>query len=276
MSAAAAVPAATPGSNVPAPTWMDAVEHPLDVRTLALLLDNRIAAIRIPGFASVDECRAFAAAARAGNIRHYSVARRIGYIGMAQYEYRWDRPKSDFFEAVPAAAADLQQVCARSFDAVQRLIDRLQAVWPHPVGIAREEAGPYFAGIVRFASEGVDLHADWAPLNAPHYAIGRIDAQLGWNFFAEELAEGGITIVHNAPWSPPVAAGEIPRSYGLDRAIVAGAPSMSYRPTAGDVVLFNTRNPHEVSGGPAGGNAERISIGSFVGRLPDGQLVLWS
>ena len=56
---------------------------------------------------------------------------------------------------------------------------------------------------------------------------------------------------------------------------MAGAPALRYRPTAGDVVLFNTRNPHEVSGGPAG-DAERISIGSFVGRLADGQLVLWS
>lgn len=261
---------------VPAPTWVDAVEHPLNAQTLRDLLDNRIAAIRIPGFASSAECRQFAAAARAGPIKHYSVGRRIGYIGMAQYEFRWGHPKSDFFDAVPAANRDLRQVLANTFDAVQRLIDRLQAVWPHPVGIAREELGEYYAGIIRFAGEGVDLHADWAPLNAPHYAIGAVDAQLGWNFFAEELAEGGITRVHNAPWDPPLTPGEIPRSYGLDPAIVAGAPSMTYRPTAGDVVLFNTRNPHEIGGGRAEGDGNRISIGSFIGRMPDGRLVLWS
>ena len=74
----------------------------------------------------------------------------------------------------------------------------------------------------------------------------------------------------------PVQPGEIPQSYGLARDIVAGAPSLRYRPTAGDVVLFNTRNPHEVAGGTAVGDGSRISIGSFVGRMPDGRLVMWS
>lgn len=261
---------------VPPATWTSLEEHPLDGDTLRHLLDNRIPAIRIRGFATPDECRSFAAAARGGKVKAYSVGRRIGYIGMAQYEYRWDHPKEAFFQAVPQAQRDLREVLDASFDPVQRLMDRLRAVWPAPVELAREPLGEYFAGIVRFASEGVDLHADWAPLNAPKYAIGSIDGQLGWNFFAEELPEGGLTTVHNAPWTPDVAPGEIPRSYGLDRSVVAGAPSITYRPTAGDVVLFNTRNPHEIGGGSASGAAERISIGSFVGRMPDNRLVLWS
>jgi hypothetical protein len=256
-------------------TWTDLKEQPLNSDTLRELLDNRIGAIRIPGFASPEECRAFAAAARQGKVKAYSVGRRIGYIGMAQYEYRWNHPKQDFFTAVPSALEDLRQVLDASFDPVARLMGLLQGVWPSRVEIAREEMGEYFAGIIRFASEGVDLHADWAPLNAPGYAIGSIDGQLGWNFFAEELAEGGLTTVHNAPWNPDVKPGQIPPSYGLDRSVVAGAPSITYRPTAGDVVLFNTRNPHEISGGPPG-QGDRISIGSFVGRMPDNRLVLWS
>lgn len=260
-----------------APTWTAEGEFDLSTENLRRLLDNRIPVIRIPGFASPQECESFTAAARTGNIKYYSVATRIGYIGMAQYEYRWDRPKADFFAAVPAARRDLQEVIARcSFDPLQRLIDRLQAVWPHPVGVAREALGDYYAGIIRFAGEGVDLHVDWAPVNSPQYAIGRIDGQLGWNFFAEELESGGQTTVHNAPWDPQVRNGEIPRSYGLDRSLVEGAPKAVYKATAGDVVLFNTRNPHEISGGVARPGGSRVSIGSFVGRMPDGQLVLWS
>lgn len=258
-------------------TWTAQGEHDLTTDNLRLLLDNKIPVIRIRGFATSEECASFADAARAGNIKYYSVAPKIGYIGMAQYEYRWDRPKSDFFEAVPAANRDLQDVFSRcSFNPLQRLIDRLQAVWPRPVGVAREDMGDYFAGIIRFASEGVALHADWAPVNSPTYDIGRIDGHLGWNFFAEELESGGLTTVHNAPWDPKVEPGEIPKSYGLDRALVEGAPTATYRPTAGDVVLFNTRNPHEISGGTAAPGGSRISIGSFVGRMPDGQLVLWA
>ena len=260
-----------------APTWTAQGEYELTRENLQALLDNRIPVIRIPGFATLEECASFTEAARSGNIKYYSVAKRIGYIGMAQYEYRWDRPKQDFFDAVPGAQRDLEQVLARSsFDPLQRLIDRLQGVWPHEVKIAREELGPYYAGIIRFAGEGVDLHVDWAPVNSPQYAIGRIDGQLGWNFFAEELAAGGETTVHNAPWDPEVAPRVIPKSYDLDRALVEGAPKAKYKATAGDVVLFNTRNPHEISGGTPKPGGSRISIGYFVGRMPEGELVLWS
>lgn len=233
-------------------TWIDTKEQDLRRETLAALLDNRLAAIRIRTFASPAECAAFAGAARAGNLKHYSVATRIGYIGLAQYEYRWNRPLSDYFDDVPAAAADLRQVVeAAGFDPVARLIERLRAVWDAPVGLGHEAGqGDYYAGIVRIASEGVALHADYAPLNSPAYAIARIDGQLGWNFFAEDLPSGGATTVYNAPWSPAVARGEIPRSYDLPREVVAGAPSITYAPTAGDVVLFNSRNPHEIAGGP--------------------------
>jgi hypothetical protein len=261
-----------------APTWEDRDEHALSRESLAALLENRIPAIRIRAFASPEECAAFARAVRAGNLRFYSVARRIGYIGMAQYEFRWGRPLSDYFGAVAAADADLDRVAAAAgFDPVQRLIDRLAAVHEAPVGVGQEPGfGPYFAGIVRMASEGVDLHADFAPFNSPAYSIGRIDAQLGWNFFAEELPGGGATTVHNAPWSPAMKPGEIPQSYNLPREIVAGAPTFTYAPTMGDVVLFNTRNPHEIAGGGSVDGLERISIGSFVGRMPDRSLVLWS
>lgn len=258
-------------------TWTDTGEFELSARNLQRLLNNEIPVIRIRGFATPDECASFNAAARGGNIQYYSVARRIGYIGMAQYEYRWGRPKEDFFAAVPRAQHDLDQVMAAcSFDPLQRLIDSLQAVWPHPVGLAREALGPYYAGVIRFAGEGVDLHVDWAPVNSPHYAIGAIDGQLGWNFFSEELASGGETTVHNAPWDPRITGDEIPKSYGLEPALVEGAPKAVYKASAGDVVIFNTRNPHEISGGVPKPGGSRISIGSFVGRLPHGELVLWS
>jgi len=257
-------------------TWIDRKEHPLTRESLVQLLDNRIPAIRIPGFASPEECRAFAEVAKRGNMKFYSISKRVGYIGLAQYEYRWDRPKEDYFRDAAKAEEDVQWVIERSFDPRARLIDRLQAVYDAPVEVAREEGGRYFAGIIRSTSDGIDLHADWAPLNSPTYAIGRIDGQLGWNFFAESLLEGGYTTVHNRPWNPEVVDGEIPRSYGFGREVVAGAVPFRYEATAGDVVLFNTRNPHEVAGGQVAPGGSRVSIGSFIGRMPDRRLVLWS
>jgi len=258
------------------PTWTSAREHELTQENLKLLLDNRIAAIRIPGFASPDECRRFAAAAKNGNMQYYNVSDRIGYIGLAQYQYRWTKTKEEFLADVPKARADVEAVFAESFDPLQRLMDRLRAVWPQPVDVARENGQPYFAGIIRSTSDKIDLHVDWAPVNSPDYAIGAIDGQLGWNFFAEELESGGHTTVYNNPWDPEVRSGEIPKSYGLGRELTEGVPNFVYRATAGDVVIFNTRNPHEISPGTTAPGGSRVSIGSFVGRMPDRSLVLWA
>jgi hypothetical protein len=257
-------------------TWTTDQEHELTQENLALLFDNRIPAIRIRGFASAAECASFAAAAKKGRMQYYNVSDRIGYIGLAQYQYRWTKTKVEFLDDAERARADVEEVFADSFDPLKRLIDRIQRVWPLPVDLAREQGRPYFAGIIRSTSDKIDLHVDWAPVNSPDYAIGRINAQVGWNFFAEELESGGHTTVHNAPWDPKVQAGEIPKSYGLDRALVEGAPRFVYRATAGDVVIFNTRNPHEIAPGTAKPGGSRVSIGSFIGRMPEHNLVLWA
>lgn len=258
-------------------TWLRTGEATLDRGSLAALLANEIPAIRIRGFASASECAAFTRAVHAAPIRYYSIEPPVGYIGMAQYEYRWNRPKGRYFEDVGEADALLKRVTDQSFDPRARLIALLQEVYQYPIGVAEEPGhGPYYAGIVRIASGGIRLHADYAPFNSPDYAIGAIDAQLGWNFFAEQPSSGGATTVYNAPWSPVMTVGEIPASYDLPRDLVAGAPTHVYAPTPGEVVLFNTRNPHEVVGGPQTAAGERISIGSFIGRLPGGALGLWS
>lgn len=259
------------------PKWSSHEERGLSRESLAALLADEIPAIRVPNFATAPECDAFAKAVERAGLKFYSVARRIGYIGLAQYEYRWNRPKEDYFRDVPAADDKKRVVLRESFDAVQRLIDRLTEHYPEGrVGVAEEKLGSYYAGIIRQASEGVDLHADFAPFNAPHYLIGTIDAQLGWNFYAEELVAGGETTVHHAPWTPEMKAGEIPQSYNLPRDTVAGAETFTFAPNAGDVVIFNTRNPHEIAGGEAAPGRQRISIGSFIGRLPDRNLVMWA
>lgn len=277
MSTQAAASSAS-RAKVPAGTWAKAEELPLTPETLVALLDNRIAAIRIADFATPAECAAFANAVRAGNMRYYNVAAKIGYIGLAQYEYRWNTPKENYFRDVAAAAADRDWVIKEAgWNPLQRLIDRLQAVYRAPVGIAEEKGlGPYYAGIVRCASGGVALHSDYAPFNSPAYAIKDIDAQLGWNFFAEGLQTGGQTKIYNAPWSPEMAPGEIPQSYGLPYDIVEGAKTCTYDATPGHVVIFNTRNPHEILGGTTVAGRDRISIGSFIGRMPDRSLVMWA
>ncbi|HLV77755.1 MAG TPA: hypothetical protein VKY53_07540 [Marinobacter sp.] len=257
--------------------WNELQEFELTKENLARLLNNEIPAIRIRGFATDDECAAFARAMQKANIKTYGKVA-VGYIGMAQVEYRWDKSKQDYFADVKSAYNDQQYVFDNSFNPMERLIERLSECWDGAVGIANEpDFGDYFAGIIRFASKGIALHADYAPFNSPGYAIEKVDSQLGWNLFVEVPSGGGVTTVHNAPWTPEMTGGTPPPSYGLDRSVVEGAETFDYAPGKGDVVIFNSRNPHEISPGEVGSDQERLQIGSFIGRLPaTNELVLWA
>lgn len=257
------------------PNWATVEEQALTAQSLRDLFDNKIPAIRIGDFATPEECSGFVGALDGANMKYYSVEPPIGYIGQAQYEFRWNRDKSDYVRAAAVAYDDLNYVTSRSFDPVQRLIERLAPLADGPVGVAEEEGhGRYFAGIIRRANNGIAMHADFAPFNTPTYAISDIEAQLGWNLFVETPSAGGVTTVYNRPWTPVMEADVPPQSYDLPREVVAGAKAFEYTGQAGSVVLFNSRNPHAISAGAGAG--DRISIGSFIGRMPGGALVLWA
>jgi hypothetical protein len=42
------------------------------------------------------------------------------------------------------------------------------------------------------------------------------------------------------------------------------------------LVLFNPRNPHEISNDSGADGLGRLQMGSFIGRMPGGDLILWS
>ena len=256
--------------------WKEKRECPLTQETLTALLANEIPAIRIQAFATEEECDGFADAMRRGQMRYYKVDHPVGYIGMAQYEYRWGHNKKDYFDAVAKANADQKDVFQRSFDAMARLIDTLQSIWPAQVMVAEDEYGPYFAGIIRFASEGIALHADYGPFNMPGYSVDKVDAQLGWNLFVEAPKAGGVTTIYNAPWTPEMADNEPPQSYGLSLDDHIEIETFNYSAAVDDLVLFNSRNPHEVSAGQGTSEGGRLQIGSFIDRMPDHSLVLFS
>ena len=254
--------------------WQTKAERPLTRDSLDAVFDNEIPVVRIKGFCTADECRAFSAAITKGRMQTYRLAP-VGYIGMAQVEYRWGHQKSEYFEAAARAWQDWHDIVDSAWDPLARLIKVLSELSGVPVEVAEEPGfGRLFAGIIRRSSQGIGRHADYAPFNAPDYRTGKIDAQLAWNLFLEVPGSAGETTLYNRPWIAEVRPGEEPpMSYGLSDEMIAGAASARYAAGAGDVVIFNSRNPHEVSPGKGG---ERLQIGSFIGRQSDGSLVLWS
>ena len=243
---------------------------------------DRAARQRHSGRRDQGLCHAPASAPRsprpcaAGIGRPTASMRRSKTSGISQYEFRWGHTKKDYFDAVAQAFADQKHVFDRSFDPMARLVDVFASCWPTPLALAQDDFGPYFAGIIRFASSGIDLHADYAPFNMPGYAVSGLDAQIAWNLFVEAPASGGVTTVHNAPWTPEIESGAPPKSYGLAPESVAGCGTFTYR--AGCWRRGSLQRPairHKVSPGePADGHG-RLQIGSFIGRIA-GDLVLFT
>jgi hypothetical protein len=265
----------------PQQPWASRDEPPLTRANFEALCDNRLPCLRIRGFASAAECEALVAAMDAiGLHRTYDVpklARPPRYVGIAQFEYR-KRSKPEYFAEVEAAWREHDAVIARAgWNPVERMVDRLRALYPERrVSLAHEPGyGRYYAGIIRDTSGGGTLHADVAWYGASDYLIGSVVAQISWNLFATETTgAGGLTTVHNRPYRVAAIPGRRVEIEGFDRAYVAGAETHVYAPAKGDVVVFNSHNPHEWTAAVAG--ERRMGIGSYVGRLPDGNFVYWS
>ena len=267
-------------------TWTTCEAQPLCAHSLAALFANELPAIRIPQFASAAECEAFATAAKQfamkpvkGDTAHGAASfdsQQIMHLGMTQASYKRSGLRAYFDDAV-IARAETAAVIEQSFDPVARLIALLKCTVDSTVDIAREPDGSsYFAGIIRNSNNGLALHADFAPYQAPLFSVSAVDAQLAWNFYAETPAEGGVTTLHNAMWNwARSSPGEVAENYPLDASLVAGAQTWRFQPNAGEAVLFNTRNPHLVTQVVAG-DRDRLAMAAFVGRLPAGDLVVWS
>ena len=271
-------------------TWQQAA-HTLSASTLQELIESRLAAVHIRQFATPAECQRLCQA-----LRHAAIDRRAAttspmtLIG-SNFSNCRGPSKDDYFATVEPAYRDLQMLTeAAGFDPLQRLLARLSAVWPAAVGVATEPGyGRYFAGGIKTRVQGSPLHFDYVPRFTTAYRIGQINAQLSWNLYLEMPQNTGSTTIYNAPVEALINADPL-MTYGLntdpkgsavwDNRLppeqVDGAAAYTFRPEVGELVLFNTCNPHTVSVDQLTPGEWRAQAGSFIGRLADDSLVLWS
>lgn len=253
--------------------WLTLNDCEINSKNLQALFKNQIPAIRIPKFASSGECEKLSLAIENIGFDFYeNVEPPIGRIGITQFEYGNTR-KFDYFNAVKRATETYKKVASLSFDPLERLTEFLRYNVPNKVQVAydNEAYSHYFAGLIRHINIAL-LHMDFARLDAPNWEIGSITSQLAWNLYVKEPSQGGICKVYNRQWEPEDEKYKIPNSYGYDYSLVAGSEIKQNFPVIGDLVIFNSRNFHEVL--PAIG--ERITISSFIGKMPGGDIVFWS
>lgn len=259
--------------------WQRVAEG-LDEANLRALMRGEVAALRIAGFATTAECKAFCDAIRqgAGSTREAETAR-MTLMGVNFSNYA-GQTKEGYFEQVQPSYDSTTTITERAgFDPLERMIERLRAIWPAHVGVAVEPGyGRYFAGGIKTRTSSGNLHYDFAPHTAPGFAIAGIQDQLGWNLYLDMPREGGQTVTYRrpVPREGGAAGGGRARALNLDRGYVAGADSFTFRPKIGDVVIINTRYPHDIIVENAAPDEWRAQTSSFIGRLPNDDLIMWS
>jgi hypothetical protein len=254
--------------------WKTLEDADLTTESLAALMNYEIPAIRIRNFATQEECRSFAKAVESYEFA-YSPKQDppIGRLGLTQFGH-FDQPKENYFAAVEEAYRVQRAIMDESFDPVTRMLELLREVARTDVAIAEEAGlGPYFAGLIRTIHVEAGLHFDWTLFEAPGWGVQSVDPQLAWNLFVSPPPTGGECVIYDRRWEPEDEKtkdheSDIVYNHGL----LAGRLAKTIPPTCGDVVLINTRNYHEVKRG----DGDRLTVSSFIGRQPAGNLVLWS
>ncbi|MEM7044972.1 MAG: hypothetical protein AAF543_19365 [Pseudomonadota bacterium] len=248
--------------------------------SLLALIAGEIPAILIGGFATADECAAFCRA-----IRHHSgkakeaQTTRMTLIG-ANFSNYDGETRDGYFDLVEPSYEALQPILAEAgFDPLARMTDRLCRIWPAEVGVANEPGfGRYFAGGIKTRASSGHLHYDFAPHTAEGFAIAGIMDQLGWNLYLDMPRHTGETTTYRR--EVPREGGKIGtgpvRALNLEQAYVNGAEAFTFEPRVGDVAIINTRYPHDITVDNAGPDEWRAQTSSFIGRLPDDRLILWS
>ncbi len=263
--------------------WSDAALG-LNEKNLRALMSGEVPAIRIPDFASAEECKKFCDGIRghAGDTREAETAR-MTLLG-ANFSNFTGATKEQYFETVdPSYAITAEITGAAGFDPLRRMIELLRSFWPAEVDIAKEPGfGRYFAGGIKTRASSGHLHYDFTPHSAEGYAIAKVVDQLGWNLYLEMPTGTGQTTTYRRPVPREGGAKGGPmhggggRVLNLDQDYVADAESFTFMPEVGDVIIINTRNPHDIIVENVREGEWRAQTSSFIGRLPHDELILWS
>ena len=253
----------------------------LDTRQLYALIAGDIPAIHLKHFATATECAQFCTALLEQDIQQQAAhTSPMNLIGSNFANFRGHN-KAEYFATVETSYADIAKLTQVSFNPLQRMLDRLNTIWPDSVNIAEEPGyGHYFAGGVKSRVNGSQLHFDYVPLLRPDFQIGQIVDQLAWNLYLAMPATTGHTTIYNAPIAAQRAtqtASSWNNKLSLDH--VADKQHYTFHGQVGEVVLFNTRYPHTIVVDEPEINESgelRTQIGSFIGRLANNNLILWS
>lgn len=252
-----------------------------DEASLMALANGDVPAIHVPDFASKEQCQQLCMAIRQAQVaRAAATTSPMTLIG-SNFSNSKHLKKSQYFDAVRQSWVDLGAVTELAgYEPLTQIMALLSDIWPARVEVATEPSyGRYFAGGIKTRVSGSDLHFDYVPITETNYSIADVVDQLSWNLYLDVPADCGATTIYNAPVArdevvPASPTGKWNNKLPSER--VAGCEHYTFQPKIGEVVFINTRYPHSIDMSSIADGEWRAQTGSFIGRMPDERLVLWS
>lgn len=239
------------------------------------LFENKYAFLEVQDFVSEEECQ--------------ELLQGLQDLGFQQYRYNFDLDKAPpathvftqhyFYESQPEKegaeayfleAAKSNQlyhdfVSKSKCDPAAMVFALLQEYLGIPVQIAEQNGQQYSYVIARELSNSALLHADFANFIPHYWSISNIKAEYAWNVYLTDPGEGGELISYNKQWEKTDDAFIIQDTYGYDHKVIEGAEVAHLKPKPRSLVLFNSRNFHEVNAS----TKPRVGIGGHLGLTPD-------
>lgn len=244
------------------------------------LTRNEIAAIKIGSFLCEEELAVIGTNMQEKTITWYeNKANRQGRIGInaTGFSHLPDGRKK-YFDATPAAEEDRDEI----FEGTRSPIDKILGFFGNgfDAKIATEPElaqARYFAGLIRAMGAKSTLHFDYAPQQLPGWNVANADAQFGLVLYLQMPKVGGELNIYDHPWTlederynnDHVEKG----TFGFDEDFLGDTPYASVLPKEGDLVVFKTRNFHQVD--EIKSNKPRLGLTTFMSQQA-GTLALWS
>jgi hypothetical protein len=254
--------------------WVLRTSGTAQIQEFRSLLNGDVPALVFPSFVESLRCAEIITnlvECGMGSLGH--ISHHVGRLGLTQMEHYLKGRKSEYFNAVNEASLGYGRIVGIvGVDPLKAVMSLLATLSGVPCSIANEPGfGPYFAGSFRNVTTLGHLHFDYAPLETRGWAISEVSRQLTWNLYLN-APSGGALVVYDKQYSPADESTRKNGDYWYLSETVSGARRVTYQPAVGDLVIFNSRNFHEVL--PVSG--DRYSLSSFAGQMPGGDWALWS
>ena len=249
---------------------------------LAELARNEIAAIKIGRFLCEEEVGIIKGNMEDKNIAWYANKTneqgRIG-INATGYSHQPDGKKK-YFDATPAAEKDRDEIFEGTHSPINKILEFFGRGFDTKIATEPELAeARYFAGLIRAMGAKSTLHFDYAPKQLPSWSVAEADEQFGLVLYLQMPAVGGELNIYDHPWTPEderhnndhIEKG----TFGFSEGFLDDTLYASVLPSEGDLVVFKTRNFHQVD--EIKSDRPRLGLTTFMSLSQKaGTLSLWS